>query len=425
VVARPEASDGSAQVEGTSPPGLAAGRPPFGGLSGSRHADSSDIPADARSNPDSAFSDGHGHSQQNRRAADTYGHPRQSGPQPADGPASTRPKNLEFSAFADLHHGVSPVRPAPSGLVLSLLAVYYGDYVAKFRATLEAHPNQPGYGFAVGPIRSGRVGWETIKTFYPDSQLITRYASPEVAAQLTNLVTIYARDPQDVNSAGLTLSELEALSSAPTSPDSMVALPFTSAVPTGGHDGSDVRLFYNLYDQIQWTYDAASGRYLRSQDPGDGSGDLTPLVDKLTGQTLSADNIVVLFANHSYENLAGTILKIRLLYLDNQPGLLFRDGRWYAIKWSSLKQNLMIRGEDGGAIALKPGQTFFEVVSRQSTWDQEARLVRFHNPPLPTKTPVTPITSTPTTTETPTPTATHTPTVAPSLTPSPPDTLEP
>jgi hypothetical protein len=299
------------------------------------------------------------------------------------------------------------------------LAVYYGDYLSAFRDTFQANPDQPGYAFAIGPIRSGRVGWETIKTFYPESLLITRYASPEVAEQLTNLLTVYAKDPQDVNSAGLTLPELEALTPPTTEPTSMMALPFDARTPSGGQAGPDVQLIYNLYDQIEWTYDPATGRYLRWQDPGDGSGDLAPLVDRLTGDTLGAENIVVLFANHTYENLAGTILKIRLLYLDRQPGLLFRDGRWYSIHWSTLKQNLMLQDENGRPIALKPGQTYFEVVSRQSTWDSDTRLVRFHNPALPTKTPVTPVTSTPTETGTPTPTETETPTLTPSATPEP------
>jgi len=299
------------------------------------------------------------------------------------------------------------------------LAVYYGDYIDAFKKIFEAHPNQPGYAFAIGPIRSGRVGWETIKTFYPDGLLITRFASPEVAVQLTNLLTVYARDPKDVNSAGLTLSELEALAPPTIEPNSMMALPFDSTVPSGGNPGPDLQLIYNLYDQILWTYDPKTGRYLRSQDPGDGSGDLAPLFDRLTGETLGADNIVVLFANHTYENLAGTILKIRLLYLDRQPGLLLRDGRWYAIQWSTLKQNLMLQDQDGHPIALKPGQTYFEVVSRQSTWDSAERVVRFHNPALPTLTPLPPITSTPTDTETSQPTQAPTPSPIPTESPAP------
>ena len=292
------------------------------------------------------------------------------------------------------------------------LAVYYGDYLAQFQETLQEHPDQPGYGFAVGPIRSGRVGWETIKSFYPGALLVTRYASPEVAAQLTNLITVYDRNPVDVNSAGLTLSELAGLNPPASPSGNRVQLSFSKQAPPGGAAGGSFQLIYNLYDQIQWTYDAGQGKYLRSQDPGDGSGELSPLTDRLTGETLSADNVVVLFAKHTFENAAGTILQIQLLDLDHQQGLLFRNGHRYDIQWSTLRQTFQIQDAEGHPIALKPGNTFFEVVSYRSSWDPESATVRFHSPPLPTPAP----TITPSPTDTPTPSITP---VEPSETPVP------
>lgn len=299
------------------------------------------------------------------------------------------------------------------------LAVYYGDYLSQFEQTLQEHPDQPGYGFAVGPIRSGRVGWETIKAFYPGALLVTRYASPEVAAQLTNLITVYDRDIKDVNSAGLTLSELRDLNPPPSSSGNQVQLTFSKQAPPGGVAGDSFQLIYNLYDQIQWTYDASQGKYLRAQDPGDGSGKLSPLADRLTGETLGADNVVVLFAKHTFVNSAGTILEIQLLNLKNQHGLLFRDGRRYDIQWSSLRQTFQIENMDGRPVALKPGNTFFEVVSDLSTWDPEAAVLRFHSPPIPTNTPAPTYTMTPTETLTP-PAApeTETPVPSSSLSPS-------
>ena len=95
------------------------------------------------------------------------------------------------------------------------LAVYYGDYMQNLTELLEHHPDYDEQDAALGPIRSGRVGYEEIRRFYPGALLITRYASPEVAEQLSNLVTIYADDVNDVNSAGLTLAELEALEVGP------------------------------------------------------------------------------------------------------------------------------------------------------------------------------------------------------------------
>lgn len=62
-------------------------------------------------------------------------------------------------------------------------------------------------------------------------------------------------------------------------------------------------------------------------------------------------------------------------------------------------------------LALKPGQTFIEVVSLQSTWSDEDKLVRYHSPGIPTLTPSQ--------TFTPTVTATVTPIIEPTGTPDP------
>jgi hypothetical protein len=62
-------------------------------------------------------------------------------------------------------------------------------------------------------------------------------------------------------------------------------------------------------------------------------------------------------------------------------GLLYRDGRVYEIKWATRNGKLTIYDSEGNAVALKPGQTWFEVMSYQSTWDREKSIVRFHEPP--------------------------------------------
>jgi hypothetical protein len=70
-----------------------------------------------------------------------------------------------------------------------------------------------------------------------------------------------------------------------------------------------------------------------------------------------------------------------------------------------------LKTKEGEMLALKPGQTFIEVVSLQSTWSDEDKLVRFHSPGIPTLTPSL--------TFTPTPTVTSTPTIEPIGTPLP------
>ena len=289
------------------------------------------------------------------------------------------------------------------------LAVYYGDYMQTLAELLEDHPEYDEQDAALGPIRSGRVGYEEIRRFYPGALLITRYASPEVAEQLSNLVTIYADDVNDVNSAGLTLAELDALEVGAADPADYASLTFDARVPAGGRSGLSVDLIYNLYDQIRWVYNRSSGAYLRWQDRADGTGALHPLVDRLTGSQLEADNVVLMFARHKYENVQGTILQIELAFLPKRNGVLFRDGRMYEVHWSTRRLKLRLEDSEGQEVPLKPGTTFFELISFQSTWDDELRIARFHNPPLPTLTPRP--THTPTTepTETEEPTATPEP----------------
>jgi hypothetical protein len=291
------------------------------------------------------------------------------------------------------------------------LAVYYGDYLSTLSRLLQDRTDFGEQTAALGPIRSGRVGYEEIRGFYPKALLITRYASPEVAEQLRNLITIYADDVNDVNSAVLTLDELRAMELGPANPADYASLTFDRRIPAGGQPGPTLDVIYNLYDQIRWVYDPHAGAYLRWQDRADGTGTLYPLVDRLTGRQLQTDNVLLLFARHEFENMSGTIIEIELGFLPKRNGVLFRDGRMFEVHWSSTRLKLKLLDSQGQEVPLKPGTTFFQVVSFQSTWDEERRVARFHNPPLPTPT------RTPTLTTMPVLTPSETPEPEPSATP--------
>jgi hypothetical protein len=279
------------------------------------------------------------------------------------------------------------------------LAVFYGDYMDRFRQLLAAHPYLDVDSTIIGPVRSGRVGYEQIKDFFPGGLLFIRSASPEVAEQLTDIIVVYASDTQDVNSATLSMADLDALDVPTAEPEDYASLVFADRPPLGGTPAPSISIIYNLYDQIEWTYDSASGKYLRSQDTADGTGELVPSIDRLTGARLSADNVVIMFARHTFENQGATIVGIELAYIPKRYGILFRDGKMYNVTWSSLKSELTFTDDSGSTIAFKPGNTYFEVVSYESTWDSEKRIARFHNPPLPTRPPPPPMkTRTPTAT---------------------------
>jgi hypothetical protein len=286
------------------------------------------------------------------------------------------------------------------------LAVYYGDYLTSV-AEMQDSGGGPAGEIALGPVRSGRVGFETIRRLYPQAFLLTHSASAQVLEQLTNQVHVPSDDPQDVNSAVLTLDELRAVSAPGADPADYAGLVFDYAPPPGGTPGPTLDVFYNIYNRVYWEYDPAARAYRRWQNTVEDPDGRVPALERLTGEPWGFENVVVLFTGHRFTNPEGTILEIDLLFHPRRFGVLFRDGRMYEVSWSSLGARLEIRTEEGIVVPLRPGRTFFEVVGLESTWDGMARRVRFYSPIPPTPTP------------TPTVTPTRTPTLTPAATPGP------
>jgi hypothetical protein len=282
------------------------------------------------------------------------------------------------------------------------IGVFFGDYLEQLDEINSNLPADYDRDYLIGPVRSGRVAFQEIKSLYPGGRLLIRYASQEVIKQLTGWVLVRALDPNDINSAGLTLDDLQSLELPEVNPEAYAHLTFDSEAPSGGVDEREFRIIYNYLNNVGWEYDQRTGTYLRSQDRADGSGELYPVVDRLTGERLGFENVLVLWTGHSFENLKGTILEIDLVFRPDGYGLLWRDGQRYEIHWSTRSGELRVQDEEGGDVPLKPGRVIFEVVSQFSTWDAEAGVVRFVRPALPTLTP----TPTPTTTATPSSTTT-------------------
>ena len=237
-----------------------------------------------------------------------------------------------------------------------------------------------GPEFALGPVRSGRVAFEDIKNLYPHAALITAGASPGVLAQLSNQTSVYGSNEEDINSTGVGADKLGQLANgAVIDPTKYISLAFDSTPPAGGSEAEFLHVIYNYLNQNGWQYDVESGRYLRLQDRADGSGDLYPLTDALTNAPLGFENVVVLWAQHTY--ISPTVVEINLSYVWDHFGLLYRDGQVYEIKWATRKGKLTLYDSEGDPVPLKPGHTWFEVMSYQSTWDRDQSIVRFHEPP--------------------------------------------
>lgn len=159
----------------------------------------------------------------------------------------------------------------------------------------------------------------------------------------------------------------EAQGAAPPAPD-RTGMRFDPTAPESGDPARRLWIFYALLNQVEWQYDDAGGVYLRWQDNADGV--LRPMPDRLTGETLAFENVVVLFAEHEFET--PTIIEMDLGPGQSGPALALRDGRLTRVTWNAVQADSPLRfsGPDGLPYPFKPGSSWFEIVGLPSVAEE-------------------------------------------------------
>lgn len=113
----------------------------------------------------------------------------------------------------------------------------------------------------------------------------------------------------------------------------------------------------------KWQYNANEGQYQRAQQG-------IAHTDAITGQTLSAANVVVLFAHHVYSDIQESTLwySLEIQFWGDGKLLLFRDGQVYEGQWLRRQREGLFAIVDlnGDALSLRAGQTWFEFVGLDS-----------------------------------------------------------
>lgn len=141
--------------------------------------------------------------------------------------------------------------------------------------------------------------------------------------------------------------------------------------PEDGIKALEIVTRYSIDMYNRWEYDADTGKYLRFQDNlllNRGQAEVfVPLIDRLNDQQIMADNVVILFAEHSYfQPRPAEIIEINL----NGSGLAyaFRDGSSYELRWQHLASDdlLYLTYSNGDLYPFKPGITWFQVVGKSS-----------------------------------------------------------
>lgn len=272
------------------------------------------------------------------------------------------------------------------------LALFYGDFPQHSSAS-SSPIGLPTDNSVIGPIRSGRLPYQSLQKLY-SGFLVMASASSEVRAQLPGSTNVYGANSSDINSALLDVGRLQSIAQANATDKSqnLTGNLFSPEAPPDGEDASRLWIFYAWKNQVLWEYDPSAQAYLRSQDRADGSGKFYPSTDRLTGKQLAFANVIVLFAKHNVLNSGKTLIDLDLLFTRNKA-YLFRDGKMYPIFWSTIsgdyeKKTGLLRplrfvDRQGNPFPLKPGQTWVEIVDQSATVEEKEPgywKVRFYAP---------------------------------------------
>ncbi|HJS17351.1 MAG TPA: SdrD B-like domain-containing protein [Anaerolineales bacterium] len=248
----------------------------------------------------------------------------------------------------------------------------------------------------VGPVRSGRLVYADIAAFLPESCLIYAFASAEVLVELPKCAFVY----HDVQGGGYMLDIDEMIQYTKANRTTDLPIDYSSNVyaeepPQGGVDASRLHVYIAWLNQSAWIYDPlyqSWWRYVDNADPQT-AGEVHREVDRLTNRQLHFENVIVLFAEH--EVISPTNLSVHLEQDWVGNALLFRDGKRYDIRWSTVASQAEIQSgrrkpirflypDDRTPFPLKPGHTWVIVVTPQTAVTDKSAgewLLQFSQPP--------------------------------------------
>jgi hypothetical protein len=291
-------------------------------------------------------------------------------------PPSTRPQSgLSYSPWVfELFIGEGMSR---------YLALFYGSYP---QAAVDSADPVTGDVPRIGPIRSGRLPYESVRKLY-NGFLVMASAYSSVAAKLSEFTDIFGMDDDVKGGSSIKVADLRGMAekykgSLRMTAEGMGGMRFDPQGPDGGKPATQVWYPVALLNQVVWRYDPAAGAYTRWMDNGDGVTFIQQF-DKLNNQPLTYENVVILYAPH--HRYADTLMDVDLMYINKAKAVLFRDGQKFDLFWTTrseayekktgLVRPIRFMDADGNPFPFKPGQTWVHLtpenapVYETAPWD--------------------------------------------------------
>ncbi len=222
-------------------------------------------------------------------------------------------------------------------------------------------------------VRSGRLVYEVMRGYFEGCTVIAG-ADPTVLAQIQVCAQAANNDANDIGAAGIDVTKLQEVAANNISiygPPNLTGNLFDANPPDGCVPANSLTMFYNINNQTYWSYDEASGAYIRHQNTYLAPDVQEVSTEALTGEPQAFENVIVFFVEHEELNAAGTIIDVHMESRTGRAKLL-RDGLVCDLNWSTLNgdyeretgRTRPIRFEyaDGTPFPLKPGQLFMHMV---------------------------------------------------------------
>lgn len=242
----------------------------------------------------------------------------------------------------------------------------------------------------VGPIRSARLLDTSLVSMYQsifafgsaEQRTYSRlfgadYANRLVVEGNANCPPMCREDPNGANYLVANTDQLSAYASSKgvdNKRQNLDGMYFNSVTPAGGQPIKQIFVRFSISAYTFWDFNVDTGRYLRFQDTQEANDSQTenyaPLPDRTTGEQLAADNVVVVYVPHQYafNTKPGPSEVVDILLSGSGPAYAFRDGQVFQVNWNRPNKNsvLFLTLPDGNPYALKPGNTWFEVIGQSS-----------------------------------------------------------
>ncbi|MFO7584133.1 MAG: DUF3048 domain-containing protein, partial [Anaerolineales bacterium] len=159
---------------------------------------------------------------------------------------------------------------------------------------------------------------------------------------------------------------------------------FDFLAPAWPLEADEINIRYSLYSYHAWRYNPQRGLYERFSDaidaPTPAEEIYQPHIDILTGEQVTAENVVVLVVDHNFKTERDRNAQVfDIVLLAEGQAYVFRNGHATPAIWQrdEMDQPIRLLSLNRTPLALAPGRTFYIVINPESSLEQEDKRARF------------------------------------------------